>query len=1715
MDIALTFEGSRRKLRLFKPMAGLLAVALALGSAPGAFGSTPPERMHYPQQTKGFGEGWAVSPEKGQLGIVMPVATVPGDLPIPVAYRFNATFAEQNQTYLLLKENLKTGKETWSSFNGTLDLPIAGTMHFGMIQPKPGWFPPDAGYFSGTPTAASGSCSYWVLEDGTEFTSGDFGTAITLSPNLFAAFNLGAITSAVNVSSAGTTAFYSAAATDLGSWQTTVANLTTSSMFQGAGLVGPTGYQVVMDRDKARVFAFNYHFNLWVPVLWLDRFGNSVTFQWGMGTTVPSGYSAVSYVTALNNRGNGFQVQWVTSTSATPVPLLRVDFINVQAPTLQVTGYSGYAGNRPAAVGGGAYSLDNTAISPLRPTEVRVGNPAGDLPTPAWMSAGLPQPSNATFTESWPADRVWTFSYDSALAELATMTNPMGVTTTFTWQSNNLYSLGFTTTNLYRSVATATSVDARSGITLTGTYTWSLPTTATATSWTSTHQQVYSGTGVQASSIAPNVTTYTFPPPSDPNYNNAPTKQITVANAGTTLSTTTFTLPSSSTQMLGNDQTLSFGHLGHGPWRGGHFKSLAQAWSISFPAGDTPAASSSTSLDQTTGLPTSVTNSSSGFQDFTSFTYAAQTAQFLDPGRTTLTNYQRTSLGATTYAPAKQNGFDPGTFLPTYSYLQDPNTGSQIGSQYTTYDAGGHLRVTSSYANGPLFAVTGNTSTTTFTVDATTGRRTAQTVSYSDPASGWTDSYGLTWPLSSYDTADRPQKTTDGLGVTTNYSYDAYGRPTMIQKGGQAELDLTYPNEWTTVSKQNGLTTTATLDGFGHLLTRVRGSDGVTEAYTIDTNGQSVKVVETPASGTARTTTKVFDARGRVTTLTPPIGPTISYTYSVASSGTYSGCQVVTANYSNQSFTTTTILDQWGQVLSATDPMGTVTTRTYDAMGHSTSITVIPAGGVAQTRTFTYNALGFLTSKTEPETGTQTFSGFEAHGQPTTLVEGGGRTRTFAYDGLGRTRSISNGNDSQTFNYNGLQNGTFATTSAGQSSQVVYGYTDGNGRVNVETVTPPAGSNWTQKYAYDAAGRLLTITYPDNSTATYGYADTNNYGRVVSVLYNGNPLATVGDGNNASTEYDGWGNLLTLTFASGAKNTWSFTPNGLQIQNQVITPVGSPATTRTYGYDALNHFNQAGEWTTLNHDALGRLTQATGMGMTIALQHDGYLNNISSQATGNLPSGLNNFTFNPFSSDQTPATATNGASTGWTYPDGDGDASTMDAILGGPINTALSFAWDGLGRMTSTTQGGATETYAYLPSGLRVQMLDSLNAGNNRQFAYTSGGKLLTEYTGSGSSWSWKGNVIYLGSLAIAEVDNAGIHELHSDHLGTPRVITRRSTGAVEGLQAYGPYGEPMTGTSYSSGFVPMTGYTGHVQTEPNGLIYMRGRFYSPGWHRFINSDQGADSNQLNQSAYCGGSPLMGSDPTGMSVKYWNGAIVMPQMSLDKDGGVVEGSYSSVGGSIQGYSNGTETTNLTSAAPESATQTTSTASTSGSGSLSQFEAAFQLLALAASNPEDAADLMRAANALLKPSVSMSVVPNGSLGEGVGGNSGWDGNPLVESGGRLGVGSQLIQMTQGALGNLQDWAHEGTHCADRIDEANRVLAGGDATITNANSEVFAYSVTQSVLKLTGTTAIYSSVTLWNSSWSGGNAQRNANMALTNLTTAIVRGLGNSGNNLLVQ
>jgi type VI secretion system secreted protein VgrG len=54
------------------------------------------------------------------------------------------------------------------------------------------------------------------------------------------------------------------------------------------------------------------------------------------------------------------------------------------------------------------------------------------------------------------------------------------------------------------------------------------------------------------------------------------------------------------------------------------------------------------------------------------------------------------------------------------------------------------------------------------------------------------------------------------------------------------------------------------------------------------------------------------------------------------------------------------------------------------------------------------------------------------------------------------------------------------------------------------------------------------------------------------------------------------------------------------------------------------------------------------------------------------------------------------------------------------------------------------------------------------------------------------------------------------------------------------------------------------VQTDPNGLFYMRARYYNPYICRFLNPDPSGFAGGLNFYAFCDGNPISETDPFGL-----------------------------------------------------------------------------------------------------------------------------------------------------------------------------------------------------------------------------------------------------------
>lgn len=113
---------------------------------------------------------------------------------------------------------------------------------------------------------------------------------------------------------------------------------------------------------------------------------------------------------------------------------------------------------------------------------------------------------------------------------------------------------------------------------------------------------------------------------------------------------------------------------------------------------------------------------------------------------------------------------------------------------------------------------------------------------------------------------------------------------------------------------------------------------------------------------------------------------------------------------------------------------------------------------------------------------------------------------------------------------------------------------------------------------------------------------------------------------------------------------------------------------------------------------------------------------------------------------------------------------------------------------------------------------------------------------------------------------------LHSDHLGSPRVVMDDAGNKVSGHH-FMPFGEEKPlGSRLTSNATKFTGHERDVESasfdNPDGLDYMMARYYSSSLGRFMSPDPLAGHPQqpqtLNRYIYAGNNPIRFTDPTGL-----------------------------------------------------------------------------------------------------------------------------------------------------------------------------------------------------------------------------------------------------------
>ena len=176
--------------------------------------------------------------------------------------------------------------------------------------------------------------------------------------------------------------------------------------------------------------------------------------------------------------------------------------------------------------------------------------------------------------------------------------------------------------------------------------------------------------------------------------------------------------------------------------------------------------------------------------------------------------------------------------------------------------------------------------------------------------------------------------------------------------------------------------------------------------------------------------------------------------------------------------------------------------------------------------------------------------------------------------------------------------------------------------------------------------------------------------------------------------------------------------------------------------------------------------------------------------------------------------------------------------------SAITYAYDGMGRRTARTESGATEQYLYGDPENPWQLTASRDAaGQLTQYFYDPYGRLVGLQRGAQRFY------------------------VFTDPLGSPRLVTD-STGATVKRIDYDAYGDVITDSAPT--FELRVGFAGGLKDPTSGLVQFGLRDYEPASGRWTSRDPILfNGGQTNLYAYVDDDPVNFIDSNGTGLKDW------------------------------------------------------------------------------------------------------------------------------------------------------------------------------------------------------------------------------------------------------
>ena len=729
---------------------------------------------------------------------------------------------------------------------------------------------------------------------------------------------------------------------------------------------------------------------------------------------------------------------------------------------------------------------------------------------------------------------------------------------------------------------------------------------------------------------------------------------------------------------------------------------------------------------------------------------------------------------------------------------------------------------------------------------------------------------------------------------------------TMIQMDYHPETNPphAHTNNFGKTGRQMRIETYTITDGLGRAA-QVKKSACVNGKYTFVVSGnvkydEMGRAVEQGMSftgsgngsyetGSSKKTETEYDERGRAVRVTAPDGTETEINYGM------SGSEYVETVTDAEGRTKTKYTDASGNIVKVVEG-GTVTTSyEYDSLNQLKRITDAE-GNVTLCE---YDIGGRRISTDNPDTGKVLYMYDSANnltGKSTPEQRAAGATTQYRYSYNRLERVIRKTMPDVIYTYGKKS----SANTAGRVAKVQNGYAtdeyeyDWLGNVvkstrKIKKISNGAEKTYKTYSRYDWYGRLLSVTYPDGETVTYGYDGGGNVisasgteAYVKNILYNEHGQRTEIDyGNNVVTKY-------------------AYDEENLRLKTIETTKGGRTIQSLTYDYDDTGNVtrrsndgfqtkddNRKFAEHNYEYDSLNRLVKAKGSYTRSGLIIDNMLQkydtkydytpggNISRKkqsawgvgTEGNSITDVNlsydnEYKYNPLK----PHAVAKVGSTEYTY-DLDG---RMTGSYDSESKFKRTFTWDEEGRLLKTVDNKHTTDYRYDANGERICKYSDLG-----ETIYASG--YYTETDGKKIS-----KHIYIGSTRVASQVMSRTCETsttmkrentlyyHTDHLGSSGYVTDKKGEFYEHTE-YTSSGESWVNEKVTGNANLPFKYTGKEMDAETGLYYYGARYYDARTSRFISADDRFDdlysSAGLNIFSYCHNNPINMVDPDGHESK--------------------------------------------------------------------------------------------------------------------------------------------------------------------------------------------------------------------------------------------------------